>query len=140
MERIAVLYATKTKHSKKLAEVIGSALKVKVKNITENPTLHDIDLLFIVGGIYGGASMPELLAFIKEMEAPELKRSVLVTSCASGKQRQDGVRRVLEEKGIRVLDEFVCKGAILFVSLTHPNAKDLKEATDFALEIVSQKS
>ncbi|WP_373484072.1 flavodoxin domain-containing protein [Acetobacterium sp.] len=140
MERIAVLYATKTKHSKKLAEVIGSALKVKAKNITENPTLHDIDLLFIVGGIYGGASMPELLTFIKEMEAPALTHTVLVTSCASGKQRQDAVRRILEEKGISVLDEFVCKGAILFVSLTHPNAKDLQAATDFALEIVRPNS
>ena len=140
MERIAILYATKTKHSKKLAEGIGAALKVKARNITENPSLHDIDLLFIVGGIYGGASMPELLAYIKEMEAPKLKHSVLVTSCASGKQRQDAVRTILEEKGIRVMDEFVCKGAILFVALTHPNSKDLKEATDFALEIVSPKS
>lgn len=140
MKRIAILYATKTKHSKKLAEAIGSALKVKARNITENPSLQDIDLLFIVGGIYGGASMPELLAYIKELEAPELKHSVLVTSCASGKQRQDAVRRILEEKGIRVMGEFVCKGAILFVALTHPNSKDLKEATDFALEIVSPKS
>ena len=139
-EKTAVIYATKTKHSKKLAEAIGSALKVKAENITENPTLHDIDLLFIVGGIYGGASMPELLAYIKEMEAPALKHAVLVTSCASGKQRQDAVRRILEEKEIKVMDEFVCKGAILFVSLTHPNAKDIKEATNFALEIVGQQA
>ncbi len=139
-EKTAVIYATKTKHSKKLAEAIGSALKVKAENITENPTLHDIDLLFIVGGIYGGASMPELLAYIKEMEAPALKHAVLVTSCTSGKQRQDAVRRILEEKGIKVMDEFVCKGAILFVSLTHPNAKDIKEATDFALKIVGQQA
>ena len=140
MEKIAVIYATKTKHSKKLAEAIGSALKVKAKNITENPTLHDIDLLFVVGGIYGGASLPELLEYIKEMEAPALKHAVLVTSCASGKQRQDAVRRVLEEKRIEVIDEFVCKGAILFVSINHPNSKDLEVATDFALKIVDPKA
>ncbi len=140
MEKIDVIYATTTKHSKKLAEAIGEALNVEAKNITENPTLHDIDLLFIVGGIYGGASMPELLAYIKEMDAPALKHAVLVTSCASGKQRQDAVRRILEEKGIKVMDEFVCKGAILFVSLTHPNTKDLKKATDFALKIVGPKA
>ena len=140
MEKIDVIYATTTKHSKKLAEAIGEALNVEAKNITENPTLHDIDLLFIVGGIYGGASMPELLAYIKEMDAPALKHAVLVTSCASGKQRQDAVRRILEEKGIKVMDEFVCKGAILFVSLTHPNTKDLKKATDFALKIVGLRA
>lgn len=137
MEKIAVIYATKTKHSKKLAEEIGTALKVEAKNITENPILADIDLLFIVGGIYGGVSMPELLEYIEKMKAPALKRAVLLTSCASGKQRQDKVRSILEDRGIEVLDEFVCKGAFLFVSIKHPNAKDLKDAADFALEIVN---
>jgi hypothetical protein len=52
-------------------------------------------------------------------------------------QKQIAVRNILEEKGIKVLDEFVCKGRILFVSPTHPNSKDLKEATDFAQKIVA---
>lgn len=138
MEKVAVIYATRTKHSKKLAEEIGSVLKVNAKNITETPDLHDIDLLFIVSGIYGGASMPELLNYIKEIEASALKRIALVTSCASGKQRQDAVRRIFEEKRIAVIDEFVCKGAFLFVSINHPNSKDLKDATDFALGIASK--
>lgn len=140
MEKIAVIYATKTKHSKKLAEAIGAALGVKANNITENPALHNIDLLFIVGGIYGGASLPELLDYVKELKAPALKRAVIVTSCASGKQPQDAVRRILEDKGIEVIDEFVCKGAFLFVSINHPNAKDLEQAKDFALKIVGPKA
>jgi flavodoxin len=140
MTKTAVIYATKTKHSQKLAEAIGSSLNVKAKNITENPNLHDIDLLFIVGGIYGGISLPELMVFIEEKDTPSLKNAVLVTSCASGKQRQIAVRNILEKKGIKVIDEFVCKGAILFVSINHPNSKDLKEATDFALKIVSPKA
>lgn len=140
MENVAVLYATKTQHSKKLAEAIGSALGVKASNITEQPDLRDVELLFIVGGIYGGVSLPELLTFVSGMEAPALKRAALVTSCASGKQRQSALRKILEEKGVQVMDEFVCKGAILFVSLPHPNAKDLKNAVDFALGIASQKS
>lgn len=140
MEKTAVLYATKTQHSKKLAEAIGSALGVKANNITEQPDLRDVELLFIVGGIYGGVSLPELLTFVSGMEAPALKRAALVTNCASGKQRQAALRKILEEKGVQVIDEFVCKGAILFVSLPHPNAKDLKNAVDFALGIASLKS
>lgn len=140
MENVAVLYATKTQHSKKLAEAIGSALGVKASNITEQPDLRDIELLFIVGGIYGGVSLPELLTFVNGMEAPALKRAALVTNCASGKQRQAALRKILGEKGVQVIDEFVCKGAILFVSLPHPNAKDLKNAVDFALGIASPKS
>lgn len=139
MAQTAVIYATKTKHSKKLAEAIGSSLNVKAQNITENPALHDVALLFIVGGIYGGVSMPELLKYIREMDTPLLRQAALVTSCASGKQRQTAVRSILDEKGIKVVDEFICKGAILFVSANHPNSKDLKEATDFALKIVSTK-
>lgn len=139
MTKTAVIYATKTKHSKKLAEEIGSFSNVKAINITEKPALQDIDLLFIVGGIYGGVSMPELLEYIKKLEAPLPKSAALVTSCASGRQKQIAVRSILEEKGIRVIDEFVCRGSILFVSASHPNAKDLKEATDFAQKIVSTK-
>jgi len=136
MTKTAVIYATKTRHSKKLAEEIGSFLNVKVKNITEKPVLQDIDLLFIVGGIYGGVSMPELLEYIKKLEAPLPKSAALLTSCASGRQKQIAVRSILEEKGIRVIDEFVCRGSVLFVSAGHPNAKDLKEATEFALYCV----
>ena len=140
MENVAVLYATKTQHSRKIAEAIGSALGVKASNITEQLDLRDISLLFIVGGIYGGVSLPELLTFVSGMEVPALKRAALVTSCASGKQRQAALRKTLEEKGVQVMDEFVSKGAILFVSLPHPNAKDLKNAVDFALGIASPKS
>ena len=135
--QIAVIYATKTKHSKKLADAIGASLNVKAQNITENPALQDVALLFIVGGIYGGAGMPELLTYIRETDTPVLKHAALVTSCASGRQRQTAVRSILEEKGIKVIDEFISKGAILFVSANHPNSKDLQKATEFALKIVS---
>jgi flavodoxin len=138
MEKVAVLYATKTQHSKKLAEAVSSALNVKAHNITDNPNLSDTELLFIVGGIYGGVSLPELLTFVSGMETPALKRAVVITSCASGKQRQAALRKILEDKGIQVVDEFVCKGAILFVSLPHPNAKDLKNAVEFAQKIAAQ--
>lgn len=133
--KIAVIYATKTKHSKKLAEAIGSALNIEVKNINESPTINHADLLFVVGGIYGGVSMPELLEYIKKLDAPLPKYAALITSCASGKQSQAALRGILEEKGIKVVDEFICKGNFLFVSIKHPNAEDLKEAADFALRI-----
>ena len=140
MENVAVLYATKTQHSKKLAEAVGSALNVKAQNITDSPNLKDTELLFIVGGIYGGVSLPELLTFVSGMETPALKRAALITNCASGKQRQAALRKILEDKGVQVIDEFVCKGAILFVSLPHPNAKDLKNAVEFAQKIAAQNS
>jgi flavodoxin len=135
--KTAVIYATKTKHSKKLAEAIGKALNVEAKNISENPMIN-ADLLFVVGGIYGGVSMPELCEYIKKTKAPLPKYAALVTSCASGSQRQTAVRTALEEKGIKVIDEFVCRGSFLFVSAGHPNAEDVKGASDFALRIAGE--
>ncbi len=135
--KIAVIYATRTGHSKKLAEAIGSFLHVEASDMKGNPALHDIDLLFITGGIYGGACMPELLEYLKNTEMSPTGCAALVTSCASGRQRQTAVRRILEEKGIKVIDEFVCRGSILFVSLNHPGAGDLKDAAGFAQKVVS---
>ena len=106
--------------------------------IKEKLTLDDASLLFIVSGIYGGASMPDLLEFIENMDAPPLKRVAIATSCASGKQRQEAVRGFFLAKGIEVTDEFVCKGAFLFVSTSHPSAKDLKEAGEYALKIAGE--
>lgn len=137
MMNTAVIYATRTKHSKKIAEAIGSFLNVDAKNITEKPALNDVYLLFIVGGIYGGVSMPALLEYIKNLEEPLPKIAALITSCASGRQKQTAVRSILEEKGISVIDEFVCRGSMLFVSAFHPNANDLKGSADFAQKIVS---
>lgn len=135
--KTAIIYATKTNHSKKLAEAMGSCLNIPAQNITENPPLVDIDLLFIVGGIYGGASLPELLEYIKNIEALLPKYAALVTSSATGKHKQSAVRSILEEKGIKVIDELICRGRILFVAITHPNARDFKAAVDFALKVVS---
>ena len=140
MIKTGIIYATRTKHSKKLAEAIGSSLNTKAENISAHPIFKNIDLLFIVGGIYGGESNPELLEYIKELNTSVVKRAALVTSCGSGKQRQVSVRKILEDKGIKVIDEFVCKGAILFISARHPDTKDLKEATDFAKKIVNMST
>jgi flavodoxin len=132
MIKTGIVYATKTKHSKKLAEAIGTALNIKAENITSQPNLLDTDLLFIVGGIYGGESMPELIEYVRKLNPSMVKSVALVTNCCSGRQRQITVRKILDDNGIRVIDEFVCKGAILFVAFSHPNADDLIAAVGFA--------
>ena len=136
MSEITVIYATKTKHSKRLAEAIASELQVKAQNINENPVLSDTRLLFIVGGIYGGVSMPALLEYIKAMKEPAPRFAAIVTSCSSGKQKQADVRSLLEEKNVRVLDEFICKGGIFFVATRHPNPTDLHDVSTYAQRIV----
>jgi len=139
MSKIGIVYATKTKHSLKLAEAIGSALNIKPENIDSQPRFSDLDLLFIVGGIYGGESKPELIEYARSLNPSVAKSVALVTDCASGRQKQLTVRSLLEGNGIAVIDEFVCKGAILFVALRHPDAKDLAGAVDFAKRVIGTR-
>lgn len=91
--------------------------------------------MIIAGGIYGGESKPELLEYVKKLDAASVKSAAIVTSCASGKQKQASVRKILEEKGIKVVDEFICRGGLLFVSARHPDRKDLEAAADFAEKV-----
>ncbi len=137
--KTTIIYATKTNHSKKIATAVASAFQVEAKNITSNPEFLDEELLFIVSGIYGGVSMPELIEYVKKLEEPFPKKAAIITSCTSGKQKQELLRSALEEKGMKVIDEFVCKGSFLFFSMKHPNDKDLQDAIEFALNIASKK-
>lgn len=135
MSKIRIVYATKTRHSKKLALAIGSALNVRAENVTENPAPGETDLLFIVGGLYGGTSLPELLDFVSKLDSSKVKNAVLVTSCAAKKQGQDNVRKLLEEKKIPVLDEFICPGSFLLMKAGHPNKEEIQAAADFAVRL-----
>lgn len=139
MSKQRIIFATKTGHSRKIAEAMGRALNLPVNNIKDHPDLHDVEILFIVGGIYGGESLPQLLTFIKEIEGENVAAAALVTSCASNKQRQEEVRRILEEKKIKVVREFVCPGSFLFLRFRRPNQTDIKAAITFAQQIIDQR-
>ncbi len=139
MGQIGVVYATKTKHSQKLAEAIGQALHVEAVNVGVDSIPHPADLLFIVGGIYGGKSLPELLQYVERLESGQVKRAVLVTSSVSTSlRRQVDIRGLLEGKCIQILEEIACPGSFLFMKLGHPNATDIKTVADRAKQIAEQ--
>ena len=137
---IGLVYATKTNHSKKIAETIAEDLKIEAKNAAQNPKLENVDLLFLVGGIYGGESLPEMLNYVKTLDAGQVKKAVLITSCVSKKMYQASVRKQLAEEGIKIMDEFVCQGSLLLVGLGHPNKTDIENAVAFARKSVAKLS
>ncbi|NLV58100.1 MAG: hypothetical protein GXY67_04965 [Clostridiales bacterium] len=138
MSNIGIVYATMTKHSAKLANAIGRALQLQAEDIKNGPQCKGLDLLFIVGGIYGGQSKPELLEYVKGLDSQAAKRVALVTSCTSNKQGQEGVRALLTEKGIQVVDEFICRGSFLFMGFGHPNRADVENAVRFACSLAGK--
>lgn len=128
-----IIYYTKTGHSRKIANRVGEKLKIEVLDVKENPELEEVDLLFVVGGIYGGQSDKGLLEYIDGLPEGAVKKAALMTSCTSMKSPQDQVRERLEVKGIDVLkDEFICRGNFLIFGWGHPNREDLQKAVDFA--------
>lgn len=139
MKKVSVIYATMTKHSRKLAEAVAAALEVSAQNIADKPTVGETDLLFIVGGLYGGESMPELLDYVSGLSSAQVKSAALITSSVSNKKGQESVRSRLEGKGIIVADEFHCLGNFIFVHLGHPNKTEVQNAVDFAVRLAQKE-
>lgn len=133
---IKIVYATKTKHSKKIAERIGEKLKIQPIGLEKQPIMENVDLLFIAGGIYAGKCHPDILEFASRLEKGKIKKVALITSCLSNTTKQDKVRELLEQKDIEIIDEFVCKGNFLFLGYGHPNEEEINAIAEFAKKLV----
>ena len=128
----AVIYYTKLGHSKKIAQAIAQELRVKAQDVCNNPKLDQIDRLYIVSGIYGGVSAPELVAYLKSLNPQQVKQAFLLTSSGGKTSPATNVRAILTELGIPVSkEEFTCQGAIFLFGLGHPNKVDLQNAVAF---------
>jgi flavodoxin len=132
-----IVYGSKTGHSKKIAKAMAQALDIEAIDVKEEPKLDQVDLLFMVGGIYGGTSNPALIEFAKTLDSTKVKRAALVTSCASRKFFQKEVRATLIAQGIEVeTEEVVCWGSFLFYGWGHPNSEDFTSAIEFAKRVM----
>ena len=136
MDNISVVYATKTQHSRKLAEAIGKEFDVEAKDIAGPPQPKAAGLLFLVGGIYAGKCNPDLLSYAEKLDTSIVGRVVLVTSSVSTSHRsQKDLRTLLVKKGIDVIDEITCTGSFLFIKRSHPNKIDIQAVAEAAKEI-----
>ena len=136
MDSIRVVFATKTGHSKRLAEAIGKEFGVTARNVTENNQPEEINLLFLIGGIYAGKSNPILLSYAKKLDSSLVRKVVLVTSSVSTSLRsQRDISTQLLESGIDVVDEITCTGGLLFVKRGHPNEVDIRDIVEAAKDI-----
>ncbi len=139
--KTAIVYFSKTGHSKKIAKAMAQNINMEVMNIKENKKPENVDLLFVVGGIYGGQSMPEMINYIKSLSPTNAKKAVLMTSCTTKVTPQATVRTLLQENTIEVLEEeFICQGSFLFMGMGHPNKADFQSATDFARKVIENQN
>ena len=135
---ISVVYGTKTGHSRKIANALAEALDTAAVDVKKFNASESTDILFIVGGIYGGRSNPDLIKFAQSLDAHTVKKVALITSCASRKFFQKEVRAALVSNHIDVAtEEAVCWGSFLIYGWGHPNTSDYHAAIDFAKKQIS---
>ena len=131
--KIAVVYRSMTGHSRKIARAIAGELGVEAQDVKGKPSFKDVDLMFVVGGVYSGESLPEMLEFVRTLDSAAVKKVALVTSSASDKVGQDGVRKILKENGVKVASqEYRCRGNFLVYKMGHPNQREVAGAVEFA--------
>lgn len=127
-----VVYHSMTGHSRKIAKAIGEALGVTARTTKEYYAKPNKDTLFIVSGIYGEKTAPDLLNFVKSLKDSSIKTAVLLSSCASGRTERADLVTALQDAGIAVHPErFVCPGSFLVFRLGRPNKADVQAAVEF---------
>ena len=133
---VAVVYSSKSGHTKKIAEAMAKELGVEAKNILDKPVFNNIDLLLIGTGIYAGKIAPALYPFLETIDSKTVKNAVIFSTAMSPNVQTATLRDLLTRRGIAVKqEEFLCKGKFLLFNTQHPNEEDVKNAVEFARKI-----
>lgn len=134
----AIIYATMSGHSKKIANNISSKLSIKAYNVKEDPKLSNVDNLFIICGIYGGLISPDMQNYLKTLNSDDIKKAYVIMSSYSGDYSRSNLKTILDEKGIVVADELSVTGGFLLARMFRPNKTDIKACVDFAEKVIKE--
>ena len=135
--RVSVFYCSKTGNTKKVAKAIAEEFGVEALEAPAVGSGYDLkktDLIFVGSGNYKSAPANEMVEFLKAL-LPAKNRYAVVFGTAGGNSRlhMGKMRKLLEDKGVKVLGEWCCPGQEY--DLKHkgrPNSDDLEEARKFA--------
>jgi len=135
--RVSVFYSSKTGNTKKVAQAIAEEMgvyAVEAAAIGRGYNLKKTDLIFVGSGNYKSAPANEMVEFLETL-VPAEDRYAVVFGTAGGNSRlhMGKMKKLLEEKGVKVLGEWCCPGQEY--ELKHkgrPDSRDLEEARKFA--------
>lgn len=150
MKSLLVLYSYHHMNTEKVAKVFAQVLDAKIKTPQEtNPEeLLQYDLVGFGAGIDSEKHYKPVLNFADKLpEVPQKNAFIFSTAALTNdkKRAKDhaALREKLESKGYSIVDEFQCKGFntnsfmkyLGGMNRGRPNAKDLKKAEEFALNL-----
>jgi flavodoxin len=144
--KVAVIYASKSGNTKKIADAIAQQIGTHAHNIginTQSPSVEGANLVFIGTGIHAGTPNSDIEKYLTNLNLKEPKQFALfVTWGGAGKTNQQvktKLQTILEIKGHKVLrDYFICYGGWKLLRRGRPNSDDIKAASEWAKKILSQ--
>jgi flavodoxin len=150
MKSILLLFSYHHKNTEKIAKVFAKVLDAQIKapQQTSPEELQEYSLIGFGSGIYGEKHHESLLDLADKLQPVTSKKAfIFSTSAIMGKDKvaKDHLllRVKLQSKGYTIVDEFACKGFNTNSFLKYfggmnkgrPNAKDLKNAENFAQKL-----
>ena len=154
MKSLLVLLSYHHNNTEKIANVFAKILDAQIKKPQQiNPEeLQEYTLIGFGSGIYDGKHH-KLLLDLADNLPPVTNRNAFIfsTSAMTGKAKvakdHSLLRKKLQSKGFMIVDEFSCKGFNTNSFMKYfggmnkgrPNAKDLKNAEEFAQNLKLKK-
>lgn len=132
--KIEIRYYSKTGNTKKLADTIGSALKLPVEEVSR-PLTQDVDILFLGSSVYAAGIDQEVKDFIQNINV-KVGKVVNFSTAALLPSTYNQVKKLVEQKGLTMAkEEFHCRGSFAMMHKGKPDAQDLKQAAAFAKKV-----
>ena len=150
MKSLMILYSYHHHNTEKVAKVFAKVLDAKIimPNEIKPDELKEYDFIGFGSGIYSAKHHESLLDLADSLpQVTNRKAFLFSTAGITGKSKDSNdhstLREKLQSKGYMIVDEFQCKGfntnsfLKLFGGMNkgRPNAKDLKNAENFAMKI-----
>lgn len=150
MKSLLICFSYHHKNTEKIANVFAKVLDAQIKTPQQiKPEgLQEYDLVGFGSGIYSAKHHESLFELVDKLpQVTDRKSFLFSTSGITGKSKSAKDHSMLREKllskGYTIVDEFQCKGfntnsfLKLFGGMNkgRPNARDLKRAEEFALNL-----
>ena len=135
--KIEVRYYSRGGNTKKVAEAIAAGAKVEAKT-TDVPLTEDVDILFLGSAVYAYGVDSNIKEFIKNINV-KVGKVVNFSTAAAIKSTYRHIKKLLDKKGIPMAkEEFYCRGEFGLIHKGHPNDDDLRNAKEFANNIIEK--
>ena len=135
--KVAVVYYSKSGNTKKVAEAMANELGTGAESIKDEPELEGVDLLFVGSGCYNKKLTGNMVEFLENLKG--IKRAAVFGTYLGQTSAIESMKGILEKKGIKVIDEWGCSGAFIYLmNKGRPNEKDLDRARQFANSVLEK--